>query len=72
MSPTIRAKCFTCRDIVCFSDFAVLIYYEIIKLAGNHNRIDLVFDRYFENSLKEDTRKNRGSTGCTFPFDDDT
>ena len=72
MSPIIRAKCFTCRDIVCFSNFPVLIYYEIIKLAANHNRIDLVFDRYFENSLKEDTRTFRGSTGCTFPFDDDT
>ena len=34
MSPIIRGKCCTCRDIVCFSDFAVLIYYEVINIIA--------------------------------------
>ena len=71
MSPLIRAKCFASKDIACFSDFAVLIYYKVLKLGAAHQRIDLVFDRYFDNSLKEDTRKNRGS-GSTFIFDNNT
>ena len=37
-----------------FSDLAVLLYYYVMKICENFNRADLVFDRYFEKSLKED------------------
>ena len=71
MSPLIIAKCFSLTNTTCFSDFAVLLYYYILKLGMDFDRIDLVFDRYFDNSLKEDTRKNRGS-GSRFAFTNDT
>ena len=31
-----------------------------MKQASNYDRIDLVFDQYFEQSLKEETRTGRG------------
>ena len=69
MSPIIHAKsCST--GIECFSDFAVILYHEIIKLSHGYNRIDLVFYRYFDESLKEGTRNQRGS-GSRFAFDGD-
>ena len=43
-----------------FGEFAVLVYYEVMKHAWNYDRIDLVFDRYFEKSIKEGTRSGRG------------
>lgn len=42
-----------------------------MKLGAIYTRIDLVFDRYFADSLKEDTRKGRG-LDSTFIFDNDT
>ena len=51
------------------SDFAVIIYNPII-LSHGYDRVDLVFDRYFEDSLKEGTRNERG-TGSMFVFEGD-
>ena len=58
MSPVIRAKCASVTsDVDCFSDLAVVIFYYVQSLTSSFDRID--FDRYFERSLKEDTRKGR-------------
>ena len=55
MSPLIRAK--SCSfGIDTFSDFAVIIYDHVMKLSHGYDRVDLVFDRYFQESLKEGTR----------------
>ena len=72
MSPLIRAKAFathsgTLRD---FGEFALMIFYEVMELSSNYNRVDLVFDRYFEKSLKEGTRSGRGQ-GSQFLFEGD-
>ena len=48
------------RLINSFNDFAVPIYYEVMDIAFNFQRIDIVCDRYFQDSLKEQTRKMRG------------
>ena len=72
MSPMIRAKCASIiSDVCCFSDLAVVIFYQVQSLGSGYGRMDLVFDRYFEKSLKEDTRKNRG-IGSRFVFTEDT
>ena len=42
-----------------FNDFTVLIYYKVMDIAFNFQRIDIVCDRYFRDSLKEQTRKMR-------------
>ena len=34
-----------------------------MRLAAGFNRLDVVFDRYFNYSLKAQTRKGRGSGG---------
>ena len=69
MSPIIRAK--SCSSgIECFSDFAVIIYHHVMKLSHGYDRVDLVFDRYFEASLKAGTRNERG-TGSMFVFEGD-
>ena len=44
MSPIIRAKAFSSSGAACFSDFAVILYYEVMKLASSYDRIDVVFD----------------------------
>ena len=46
-----------------FHEFAVVFYNHVVRLAGGFNRLDVVFDRYFSNSLKAQTRKGRGSVG---------
>ena len=71
MSPLIRAKCPQKEGMTCFSDLGIVLYYEIIRLGFDYNRIDIVIDRYFDDSLKEGTRKSRG-TGKILMFDDDT
>ena len=71
MSPLICAKCSKKAGMTCFPDLAIVLYYEIMRLGFDYNRIDIVFDRYFDDSLKEGTRKSRG-TGTTLMFDDDT
>ena len=46
MSSLIRAKAFA-THIGSLGEFAVLVYYEVMKLASNYDGIELVFDRYF-------------------------
>ena len=47
--------------MTCFSNLAIVLYYEIMSLGFDYNRIDLVFDRYFDDGLKEGTGKSRGT-----------
>ena len=54
-----------------FEEFSLLIYYEVMRHATNYERIDLVFDRYFEMSLKEGTRLGRGD-GSKYSFEGDS
>ena len=70
MSPLIRAKCPQKAGMTCFSDLAIVLYYEIMRLGFDYNRINFVFDRCFDDSLKG-TRKSR-VTGTILMFDDDT
>ena len=69
LSPMVRShntsNCHTFRDI------AFTLHSRISKLASGFKRIDIVADRYFENSLKENMRESRGS-GSLFIFSDDT
>ena len=44
---------------------AVVLYYEVLRLGSGYDRIDAVFDRYFDRSLKEATQISRG-TGTRF------
>ena len=71
MSPLIHAKCSQMACMTCFLDLATVLYYEIIRLGFDCNRIDIRFERYFDDSLKEGTRKSRG-TSTILMFDDDT
>ena len=62
MSPIIRAKCLSLpENISCFNDVAVILYYEVLKQGSGYDRIDAVFDRYFDRSLKEAARISRGT-----------
>ena len=70
MSPIIRAKSCSSSGIECFADFAVIIYSNVMKLCHGYDRVDLVFDRYFDASLKAGTRNDRG-TGSMFAFEGD-
>ena len=42
-----------------------------MKLGANYQRIDCVFDRYFEKRLKEGTRSGRGEDS-QYPFEGDS
>ena len=65
MSPIIRVKCFPLPDnISCLNDLVVILYYEILRLGSGYDRIDAVFDRYFDPSLKA-AQISRG-TGTRF------
>ena len=45
-----------------FKDYATSVFVNyVIKQAQNIKRIDLIWDQYFENSLKRSTRETRGS-----------
>ena len=56
MSLVVKEKCFSLLDnISCFSDLAVL------RLGSVYNKIDAVFDRYFDRSLKEATLISGGN-----------
>ena len=46
-----------------FYEFAVVFYNYVIHLVEGFDRLDVVFDRYFKNSLKVQTRKGRGLPG---------
>ena len=39
--------------MTCFSDLAIVLYYEIMRLGFDYNRIDIVFDCYFDDNLKK-------------------
>ena len=56
-----------------FKEFATNVYKHIMSLGVEFKakRIDIVADRYFENSLKGGKRKDRG-TGSRFVFNDET
>ena len=43
------------------SDLAVILYYEILRLGVDHDRVYLVFDSNFNGSLEEDIRNIRSS-----------
>ena len=58
--PIIGAKFFSLPDnISCFNDLDVALYYEVLRLGSGYDRIDVVFDRCFDPSLKEATRISR-------------
>ena len=46
MSPLIRAKAFTTHtgSLISLEEFAVLVYYQVMKHALNYDRTDLDFD----------------------------
>ena len=68
----IRAKCASVTsDVNCFSDLAVVIFYHVQISTSSFDRVDLVFDRYFEQSLKEDMRKVRDMS-LRFVFTENT
>ena len=73
MSPLIKAKAFATHtgSLVNFGEFSLLVYYEVMKCGMNYDRIDLVFDRYFESSLKEGSRSRRGE-GSQYLFEGDS
>ena len=50
-------------SVYIFYEFAVVFYNYVIRLAEGFDRLDVVFDRYFKNSLKAQTRKGRASSG---------
>ena len=56
-------------DADTFHDFAVIIYYYIMGLSKGLIRIDIVGDQYFDHSVKEQIRKDRG-TGTRKSFED--
>ena len=55
MSPIIRAKAFSTHtgSLTNFGEFAVLVYYEVMKHASNYDRINLVFDRYSRKASRK-------------------
>ena len=52
-----------------FNDFAKSIYAYVMELSANFHRIDVICDQYFEKSLKNQTRSERG-LGSNVNFDD--
>ena len=55
-------------NAITFNDFACNIYSYIIGIASVYDRVDIVCNRYFENSLKSLTRHDRGF-GSLINFD---
>ena len=73
MSQLIKTKAFATHNdrLTNFVEFFLLVYYEVKKYGTNYDRIDLVFDRYFEKSVKEGTRSRRGE-GSQYLFEGDS
>ena len=46
-----------------FYEFSVVFYNYVIRLAEGFDRLDVVFDRYFKNRLKAQTKKRQGLSG---------
>ena len=55
----ICAKCSQKAGMTCFSDLAIALYYEIMRLEFDYNRTNIVFGRYFDDSLKEGKEKGK-------------
>ena len=55
-------------NAITFNDFACNIYSYIIGIASVYDRVDIVCNRYFENSLKSLRRHDRGF-GSLINFD---
>ena len=67
-----RAKCASVTfNVDCFSNLAVVIFYHVQSLTFSFDRVDSVFVRYFEQSVKNDTRKGQGM-GSRFVFTGNT
>ena len=54
-----------------FLHFARMVYDYIIKVGQDYDRIDVICDRYFEKSLKTQTRDFKKGSGNILAFDDD-
>ena len=54
-----------------YDDFAQKIYIHIMNIAEGYDRVDIISDRYFDNSLKNQTRIERGQ-GSVLIFDENT
>lgn len=67
LSPLLRSS----LDASTFGNFAEKLLGNIIRLAILYDRIDVICDRYFEDSLKNQTRDGRGS-GDRIQFDRNT
>ena len=53
-----------------FGDYAIRTFVPYIKnISANENRVDIVWDRYFEDSLKSFTRGQRGAGTGQHIFD---
>ena len=50
-----------------FHDYAVVFYHHVVNSAKDCHRLDVVFDRYFDHSLKTQTREGRGKGGTRIP-----
>ena len=70
MSPSIICAKSCSSGVECFSDFALIIYDHVMKLSQGCNCIDLILDRFFQDSLKIGTRSQRVS-GSMFSFEGD-
>ena len=42
-----------------FYKFAVVFYHHVVRLATGFSRLDVIFNRYFKNSLKAQTGENK-------------
>ena len=67
LSPILRCD-FSANTI---DDFAQTIYIHIMNIADGYDRVDIVCDHYFDNSLKSQTRIERGQ-GSVLIFDEHT
>ena len=61
MSRLIRGKCSQKAGMTCFADLGIVFCYQIVRLGFDYNRTDIVFDCYFDDSMKEGTRKSQGT-----------
>ena len=62
MTSKSKSNCLT------FDDFARYIYGMIMLMSKNYERCEIEADRYFEGSLKEETRNNREARGSKLIF----
>ena len=50
-------------NVESFHDFAVTFYRHVVNLAKGSSRVDIIFDRYFDHSIKAQTRKGCDTLG---------